>query len=234
MARLEQFLHQYNRIEDDDYASLSALPARHKSAHSSARIIREGEAAGPVMALVSGYAFQQKLTPIGSRQITHVYLPGEPLNLDALFLGHSHYSVVALTDVQLIVWPREHLKSLAEHRRNLFDTMLAAIAIHASMLRQRLLMVGRRDAQARLAHFFCECAARCEAAKLLDENGSFLLPMTQEQIGDVLGLTAIHVNRTIRNLESAGLIGRSKYNLMIPEFKALASIGSFDPNYLHL
>jgi len=228
------FLHQHPRFEDDDSAQLLKLSAQITTERSSAYIIKEGNAVETVITLVSGHAFQQKLTPAGSRQITHVFLPGEPLNFDSLFFSHSYCSVIALTDVQLIAWKKNDFRELTARVPNLFGAIFTTLAVQASMLQERLLMIGRRAARDRVAHFLCEYAARCEAAGLSKADGSFFLPMTQEQIGDALGLTSVHVNRTIRSLESEGLIQRFKYRVAIPQFAELASIGSFERGYLQL
>jgi hypothetical protein len=93
---------------------------------------------------------------------------------------------------------------------------------------------GRRDAPTRMAHLLCEFALRLRSAGLGDVTG-YELPMTQEQLADATGLTAVHVNRTLRALETEGLIERPNPRLVrIADWRKLAKAGDFDSNYLHM
>jgi CRP-like cAMP-binding protein len=105
--------------------------------------------------------------------------------------------------------------------------------VDASIFREWTLNVGRRDARTRTAHLLCEFAMRLEVAGL-GEQFDYELPMTQDQLADALGLTPVHVNRTLKALEAEGLIERTRRSVRIVNWKALANVGDFDPNYLHL
>ena len=91
----------------------------------------------------------------------------------------------------------------------------------------------RRDARSRLAHFLCEFAIRLDMQGLTGAEG-YELPMSQEQLGDALGLTAVHVNRTIKSLEADGLIGRNRRRISFPQWDALRELADFSSRYLHL
>lgn len=94
--------------------------------------------------------------------------------------------------------------------------------------------VGRRDARTRVAHLLCEFSLRLKVAGLGDES-DYELPMTQEQLADATGMTSVHVNRTLKGLEAAGLIDRSNpRSIQIGDWRKLADVGDFDSNYLHL
>jgi CRP-like cAMP-binding protein len=106
--------------------------------------------------------------------------------------------------------------------------------VDASIFREWIANVGRRDARTRIAHVLCEFALRLKLAGLGEQTG-YQLPMTQEQLGDVTGLTSVHVNRTLKSLEAEGLIERiSPRSITIGDWKKLAHAGDFDSNYLHL
>lgn len=104
--------------------------------------------------------------------------------------------------------------------------------IEASLFREWIVNIGRRDARSRTAHLLCELALRREIAGLGPRAG-FALPMTQEQLGDALGLTAVHVNRTLKTLQAETLIRRSKRAVMIADWDGLSAVGDFTSNYLH-
>lgn len=105
--------------------------------------------------------------------------------------------------------------------------------VDASISREWTLNVGRRDARARMAHLLCEFALRLEAADLGD-HCNFELPLTQEQLADALGLTPVHVNRTIMALGEQGLISRTHRSVQVEDWARLMKAGDFDPAYLHL
>ena len=96
--------------------------------------------------------------------------------------------------------------------------------IDASVFREWVVNVGRRDAVERIAHLLCELALRIKAADLSD-GPMFDFPLTQEQIADATGLTAVHTNRTLQRLRKAGLINLSSSKLTILDWDALAETG---------
>ena len=106
--------------------------------------------------------------------------------------------------------------------------------VDASIFREWIANVGRRNARTRIAHVLCEFGLRLKHAGLGHETG-YALPMTQEQLADTTGLTAVHVNRTIKSLEAEGLISRSSpREIAIGDWKKLADTGDFDSGYLHM
>jgi CRP-like cAMP-binding protein len=105
--------------------------------------------------------------------------------------------------------------------------------IDASIFREWVLNVGRRDARSRIAHLICEFAVRADAAGL-STNGRYELPMTQEQIGDATGLTSVHVNRTLKTLAADGLLHRDKRFLTVTDPGHMRSVADFSALYLHL
>lgn len=105
--------------------------------------------------------------------------------------------------------------------------------IDASIFREWLLNVGRREAKARVSHLICELARRLELAGLADGAG-YVLPMTQEQLADATGLTPVHINRTLKTLETEGLIVRNKRHIQIPDWQRLREAAGFSELYLHV
>jgi CRP-like cAMP-binding protein len=129
--------------------------------------------------------------------------------------------------------PVEAVQEIAFKRPNVGKAMWYETLVDASIFREWTLNVGRRDALTRTAHLLCEFAVRLETAGL-GEQCAYELPMTQEQLADALGLTSVHVNRTLQALAAQGLIERTKRSVKIGDWKRLAAVGDFDSNYLHL
>jgi len=138
-----------------------------------------------------------------------------------------------LGSVTVAVIPRAALQQIAMHRPTIAHAFAVNNQVEASIAREWLLNIGRRDARRRMAHLLCEVAVRLERQRLVAEYG-YELPMTQEQLGDTLGLTAVHVNRTLKSLESAGLITRTRRTVGFPDRPQLEQLAGFDAGYLHL
>ncbi|MGN6101637.1 MAG: Crp/Fnr family transcriptional regulator [Devosia sp.] len=114
-------------------------------------------------------------------------------------------------------------------RQALWWDWLVKLAIQ----REWTLNVGRRDAFERLAHLFCELYFRLEAVGMT-EGPSVQLPLTQTDLAEATGLSAVHINRTLQEMRSAGLVILRDHVLTIPDLPALQVAAMFNPAYLHL
>jgi len=134
--------------------------------------------------------------------------------------------------MKIVSLPRECALALAAKHPGIARTFTWLGMIENVILSKWTLSLGRRSAIARLAHFLCEMSVRIGA----DDGGksSFAFPMTQEQIADTLGLTSVHVNRTMQHLRAGGLIATPKRRMIIPDIAKLRHVGGFDPRYLHI
>jgi CRP-like cAMP-binding protein len=139
-----------------------------------------------------------------------------------------------LTASQIAFIPRESIKALAFERPNVGMAMWFDTLVDASVFREWIANVGRRDAHTRIAHLLCEFSLRLKVAGL-GEATNYELPMSQEQIADCTGLTSVHVNRTLKKLETENLISRrGSRSVTIGDWNKLAHAGDFDSTYLHL
>ena len=226
-------LETHSRLEEDDRQAVLALPYTLKTLEPQSYTVREGDAPQVCAVLISGFAYRQKLTGDGSRQILALHIPGEALDLQNLFLDVSDHNVQTLTRAEVALIPRHEVQKLARSRTAVGHAILVSLLVEASIFREWILNVGRRDARTRLAHVLCEFSIRLEAQGLADENG-YELPMTQEQLADVLGLTSVHVNRTIMALEAEGLIARDKRRVRFPNWRQMRDVADFNQRSLHL
>ena len=139
-----------------------------------------------------------------------------------------------LTAGQVAMIPREAIERLAFERPAVGKAMWIDTLVDASIFREWIANVGRRDARTRVAHLLCELALRLKVAGL-GQQTNYEVPLTQEQLADATGLTSVHVNRTIKGLERDSLIARSHpRSITIGDWKKLAETGDFNSNYLHL
>jgi CRP-like cAMP-binding protein len=162
-----------------------------------------------------------------------VHIPGDALDFQNLFLDVSDHSVQTLTRAEAAFVPIRDLQVLARERPAVGHAILVKILVEASIFREWVLNVGRRDSKMRVAHLLCELGVRLDAEGLT-EDYAYELPMTQEQLADAVGLTSVHVNRTLKALEAEGLIVRSKRSVSFPDWKRLRAVGDFNQRYLHL
>lgn len=176
----------------EDVAAILALPHTVRSFDTSAYLIREGDLLGPCLVLVSGFAYRHRLTGEGKRQTVAMHIPGEALNLQQLFLSEADHNVQMLTRGEVAIVPRSALQNLMTNRPSIAQAIAISISAENALSQEWILNIGRRDARSRVAHLLCELAVRLDAQGLAHPDG-YLLPMTQEQIGDATGLTAVHV-----------------------------------------
>lgn len=226
-------LERHGALSAGDRGALLALPHMLRTVNPISYLVREGDPPTQCAVLISGYAFRQKLTGDGSRQIVSLHIPGDLLDLQNLYLDIADHSVQTLTFAELAIIPRKAMHDLCGVNAAIARAMLVSILIEAAMLREWLLNIGRRDARARLAHLLCEFATRLDAQGISNRNG-YELPMNQEQLGDALGLTPVHINRTLRALEKDGLVKRQGRHIGFPRWEALREIADFSSRYLHL
>lgn len=213
--------------------SILNLPYRLRRLDAGSHLVREGQPPVNCSVLVDGFAYRHKTTGSGGRQIMAVCIPGDAIDLQNIFLNISDHSVQMLTTGTVADIAREHLQALMLAHPGIGETLIRFTLVEASILREWVVNVGRRDARERIAHILCEFAVRLESRGLAD-RGAFELPMTQEQLADATGLTAVHVNRVLKGLEADGLIVRQRRHIEFPNWRALQGVGDFSRQYLHL
>jgi CRP-like cAMP-binding protein len=222
-----------SKLSDEDREAILALPYTLRTLEPSTYTVREADPPTTCCVLVSGFAYRQKLAGDGSRQIVSLHIPGDALDFQNLFLDVADHSVQMLTRAEVAMINRTDLQELARTRPGIAHAILVKILVEASIFREWVLNVGRREARIRMAHLLCEFAVRLEAEGLAEEY-RYELPMTQEQLADALGLTPVHVNRTLKALEADGLITRNKRMVSFPDWRRMREAGDFNQRYLHL
>lgn len=209
-----------------------SLPWQRKAYGREAYLAREGEPTKVCSLLLDGLAFRQKLVSDGSRQIISFHIPGEFLDLQNCLLKIADHNVQALSRCSVAIVNKDVLLQLIAERPAVRRAIWLDSLIDAAIFREWVVNVGRRDARRRIAHLLCELAARLKAAGQ-DDGRMYDFPITQEQIADATGLTAVHTNRTLQTLRRSGLINLSASKLNILDWDALAEAGDFSERYLH-
>ncbi len=233
LAAMLPKMERWAKLDDADRAALLALPHRLRSMGATQYVVREGDVTEHCALLLSGFAFRSKIVGDGGRQIAAIHMKGDMVDLQNSVLGIADHNVQALTPIEVALIPRGAILEIAAAFPNVGRAMWHDTLVDGSVEREWIANVGRRDARTRMAHLLCEFALRLEAAGL-GEQCHYELPMTQDQLADCLGLTPVHVNRTLKGLDADQLITRTIRSVKIDNWERLADAGDFNTTYLHV
>jgi CRP-like cAMP-binding protein len=178
-----------------------------------------------------GWLARYKILHNGNRQIVDFVLPGEALGLQACLFDRSPYSIVTVTPTSLSVIPLEGIDELCVQNPQLCSAVFWSIVRESARSVEHLIDASRRSAYERLSHLLLELYVRLDMTKQTD-GMSFHMPLTQDLLADALGLTAIHLNRTMRMLREDGLVEIENKRVTIRNFDALSSLCDFETSYL--
>jgi CRP-like cAMP-binding protein len=223
---------QRSALSGEDRAAVVALPHSRRTVDRDTYLVRDGDVPSHCHLLITGFAYRHKVVANGSRQILSIHMAGEFVDLENLMLDVADQNVQTLSRAEIAAIPRPALQALARRHQDLGRAMWLDTLVDASIHREWVVNVGRRDAMSRVAHLICELAIRMKAGGV-GEDRRFDLPLTQEQIADCAGLTAVHVNRVLRALRDEGLIRLNLRSLHILDWDRLCSVGDFNRRYLH-
>lgn len=205
---LAERLGRHVRLSSAEVEALDALEEQDRPCRRGTAIIAENDKARELFIVRSGWVHSSVILGNGSRQIMRFHFQGDILGLPLLAFPRSPETVTAVTDAVLCPFSRERLASLISEHPRLASMILAFNVADRVSLADRLASIGRTSARARVSSLFCELFMRLRTLGLA-ENAMFQLPLTQEEIGDATGLTAVHVNRMVRSLVEDGIIERN-------------------------
>lgn len=206
----------------------AASPARAFT--RDAAILRQGDRPQGLSVLGRGIARAVHCLPKGRQQMVALFVPGDALGYTPLS-GPSRISISALTPCAVIQIPDEKLKPLMARFPDIAKCLWIETARQALIQLEWMVSLGRLSAYARLAHFICELDWRFRASGLATD-GAYIFPLTQGELADALGLSAVHVNRIVQRLRQDGLLTLDKGRLTIADLSRLYDIAEFDPEYL--
>ncbi|TGD93278.1 Crp/Fnr family transcriptional regulator [Methylobacterium nonmethylotrophicum] len=234
MNPLIRKLERFTRLSDADKRLLQeAASARIVNYDTHQDIIAEGEEPTDVNLILAGWVCRYKHLADGGRQIMSFLLPGDLCDLNIFLLRRMDHALGTLTPVTVAKISRDLLQEMLNTDPRLTRALWWEVLVTAAIHREWLVNIGRRSALERVAHLLCELHVRQRAVGRV-RDGRCELPVTQVELSDALGLSAVHVNRTLRDLRLAGLIDWRDKHLAVPDFEALAAVALFDPDYLHL
>lgn len=196
-------------------------------------LIRVGDRPEQVFLVLNGWACRYKDLPDGKRQILAYLIPGDLCDPHIFIFEQMDHSIRAIGEARVATIPKQVILDLTERYPALARGLWWSALVDEAVSREWLVNVAQRDSYTRMAHLFCEIWLRMCQVKLTT-GGTFDLPLTQEQLGDTLGITPVHVNRVLQRLRAEGLVTTRDRRMTIHDVDALKAAAEFDPRYLHL
>ncbi|MBZ9961469.1 Crp/Fnr family transcriptional regulator [Mesorhizobium sp. B2-4-2] len=196
-------------------------------------VIQRGDRTGGVNLLLEGFACRYKILEDGRRQILAYLVPGDLCDLHVFLLRRMDHSIGALSRSKVAVIPQSAILGFTNSYPNLTRALWWTTLLDEAITREWVVNIGQRTAYERMAHLFCELFHRLHA---IGETAgkSYPLPVTQATLGDTLGLSNVHINRTLQDLRRDGLISFNNGTVTIKNLAKLEAAAFFNPDYLHL
>jgi len=233
MEALTQRIGNYINRDFETLAVLHALHSRIEKRAAGESIITEGDIVEDTFVIEEGWAIRFRLLDDGRRQILNFMLPGDCFDLMAFTRAQSDHSVSAATDVTLRRVKTRDFISAIQTNPKLTTAFLWISVQEEAILREQIIRVGRRSAQESIGHLILELNRRFAAAtgRLTDYVD---LPIQQSLLADALGLSVVHISRTLKQLRLQGYIETTVDGIVILDRPGLALMSNYDSRYLHL
>ena len=228
---LTRKLSAFVALSEVELAVLERLHQRRRFFVPGRDMVHQGQTAQAAYILSGGWVCSYKLQPDGTRQIVDFQVPGDFLGLRSLLLRTSDHSFEPIVEIEAAEVLKSDLLNAFAQTPRLATAILWAASRDEAMVVEHLVGIGRRDADARMAHFLLELGSRLALVGMGTEDG-YDCPLTQYHLADALGLSAIHVNRVLRQLRENGLVTFRDGRVTFHDYEGLVELAEFDPAYL--
>ena len=222
----------WDTVSEAEARALDSVFTRQASYPRGAAIIRAGEELDGSTLLLSGFANRYKDLSDGRRQSLELSVPGDFIDLHSFTLKRIDHDIGALSAVRTAWAPHERIREITAELPHLTRLLWLNTTVDAALHRERIMSLGARTAAERLAAFVWETRERLRVVGLADETG-YDLPLTQADLAELLGLSMVHMNRTIRELRERGLAVLRDRMVRIEDWDGLRKFAQFHPGYLH-
>jgi CRP-like cAMP-binding protein len=225
-------LSTFGTLEPNDVARLAAATSQPQSYAQRKDLIREGDRPGHVFVVLEGWACRYKILPSGTRQVLAFLMPGDCCDLHVGLLGEMDHCIQAITPAVVATISRDEMDEIMSENPNIAKALYIAQLVDEGTMRAWITSMGRRSSIERVAHLMCELYLRARNIGLTSEP-EFALPLSQALLADSLGVTAVHLNRVLKELRLSGAMTLQRGSLLISDPTKLVQIAGFDENYLH-
>ena len=220
-------------LSSDEERAIRHMIAEVRTIPADNVLIRAGKELNSSILLLDGWMARSKDMATGERQVTELHITGDFPDLHGFTLKRLDHDVVTLSECTIGIVPHERLLEITSDHPHLARVYWFSTNVHAAITRELALSLGQRSAISRMAHLFCELYMRLDVVGRTKGN-RYEVPLTQRELSECLGLTVVHVNRTLQELRRKGLVEFENRHLTILDRLGLEGIAEFDPNYLYL
>lgn len=226
-------LRQRTDISSEEERAIRSSVVETRVVPADRILIRAGEELTSSILLLDGWMARSKDLQSGERQVTELHVSGDFPDLHGFTLKRLDHDVITLSNCTIGVVPHERLLEIMRNYPHLARIYWFSTNVDAAITRELALSLGQRSAISRMAHLFCELYLRLEMVGRTEGN-RYDFPLTQRELSECLGLTVVHVNRTLQELRRKRLVEFESRHLTILDREGLEGIAEFDPNYLYL
>lgn len=226
-------LERLGPLSEEERGLVEAAARNRRTVGPNQDLARQGDRPMQCCVLLEGFAARYKILPNGKRQILSIHLAGDWCDVQAVLLKTLDHGLGTLTRCNVAFVPHETILAWIEAYPRLRLALWHDALSDAAMFREWIVNLGARSAYERLAHTLCEISFRLNE-RGLGNGDRYSVPLTQSQLGDVLGTSLVHVNRVLQELRRAGLISFKAGVLVINDWDGLVDAAQFDPTYLLL
>jgi CRP-like cAMP-binding protein len=226
-------LKEHSRLSAADVAEINAFTYHLHDLQPGEDFIRQGDVPKVSALVISGMVARYHMLDNGQRQYISFHMAGDLPDAQALFIEEMDHAVCAIGLTTIASIPHKEITRAFERRPPVGFAIWRETLIDAAIFREAITNNSARSMEARMAHLFCELFYRARASGLT-KNSTFHLPISLTQLGETLGMAIATVNRTLNALRISNTMDFRHGVLTIQNWRKLAQIGQFNPNYLHL
>ena len=215
-------------LDDEQIAYMEDFKTGEIEVDRGEILIEQGEKLDRLFTLTEGVLIRYRCLDDGRRQIVNFMFPGDLVGLQSAFDELSTNSVEALLKSRVCVFEQPRYEGLiAKYPRLGYDVTWLA-AKEETALEEHLVALGRRSAKERVAYLAVWLVERAKEVGMAGEKNRLSLPIRQAQIADMLGLSLVHTNRTIKALDRDGLVIWQPSEIHVPDLEAASDFANFE------
>ena len=222
----------FTPLSEAGIADLMAMATGHREVKPGEFIVHEGDAPAGIHLLIAGWTASSIAFANGHRQLIKVHLPGDLLGLPSIALAEAVDSIVALTEAVIAQISHMALGQLFIRNPRLAALLFMISQEERVMLMDRLASIGSTPAASRLAALLLQIHARVVRARP-ETQDAFDFPLLQNDVADMIGVTAVHLNRTAQTLRAKGLLTWKRHRITIHDFPAMMRLADLPRRNLH-
>ncbi|MCG6884829.1 MAG: Crp/Fnr family transcriptional regulator [Silicimonas sp.] len=219
-------------VDDEIKSTIAGICDDHQEFRAGTVLVPQGGHYGDVLLLESGWVLRARHMENGARQIVNVVLPGDFVAMNALLFATSDFELSCKTDITAFRLPSNRLGTALMRNAILSAALFWVNAHEESLLAERIVSLGRRSARERATHVLCELISRLEITGISNIE-QLVIPMSQEEFSDILGISVVHMNKTLRALEQDGILSFRNSLLRVLDKKRLETEAGFNDGYIH-